>query len=66
MQGTLSPATAGITLDVEGSPRELALADVTKALVQVELNRRRTATADADEDDLDDDAETDDEIEDED
>ena len=56
----------GVTLDVEGSARELALAEVSKALVQVELNRRRTATADADEDDLDDDAETDDEIEDED
>jgi ribosome maturation factor RimP len=55
----------GVTLDVEGSPRELALADVAKALVQVELNRPRSTAVDDDEDDLDDDAETDDETEDE-
>ncbi|SDS17978.1 ribosome maturation factor RimP [Friedmanniella luteola] len=53
-----------VTLEVEGSSRELALAEVSKALVQVELNRPRTPAAD-DEDDLDDDIETDDEIEDE-
>ena len=54
----------GVTLEVEGSPRELALTEVAKALVQVELNRPKTPAAD-DEDDLDDATETDDEIEDE-
>ncbi|GAA1433572.1 ribosome maturation factor RimP [Microlunatus lacustris] len=60
-----------VSLDVEGSTRELALAEVTKALVQVELNRPRSVAADdeadddpADHDPADDD--TDDEIEDED
>ena len=37
-----------MTLDVEGSARELALAEVAKALVQVELNRPRTTAADED------------------
>jgi ribosome maturation factor RimP len=54
-----------VTLEVEGSPRELALAEVAKALVQVELNRPRTSTEDVEEDDLDDDMDSDDEIEDE-
>ena len=55
-----------VTLDVEGSPRELALAEVTKALVQVELNRPRSAAADeADLDGETDDDTDDDEIEDE-
>ncbi|MFZ2012408.1 MAG: ribosome maturation factor RimP [Nocardioides sp.] len=30
---------SGVTLDVSGSPRRLAYADVTKALVQIEFNR---------------------------
>ena len=30
---------SGVTLDVSGSPRPLAYADVTKALVQIEFNR---------------------------
>ncbi|GAA1822426.1 ribosome maturation factor RimP [Microlunatus capsulatus] len=59
-----------VTLDVEGSARELALAEVAKALVQVELNRPRTIAADEDldEDPADDDTEddeNDDETEDE-
>ena len=56
-----------VTLDVEGAPRELALAEVVKALVQVELNRPRSTTAhegDPADDDTDDDTD-DDEIEDE-
>ena len=44
----------GAILDVEGATREIALADVAKALVQVELNRPRTATDDVETDeDLD-------------
>jgi ribosome maturation factor RimP len=58
-----------VTLDVDGTTRTVALADVTKALVQVELNRPRTAP-DGDDDDEPDDAveldEDDDENEDED
>lgn len=56
-----------VTLDVEGSPRELALAEVTKALVQVELNRPKSVAADdeGDDDQADDEAD-DDENEDED
>jgi ribosome maturation factor RimP len=56
-----------VTLDVEGTSRELALAEVAKALVQVELNRRKSAATDADEDDDLDatDDETDDDTEDE-
>ena len=58
-----------VTLEVEGAPRELALAEVAKALVQVELNRPRSTTADEGDldegDDTDDDDDTDDEIEDE-
>ena len=50
-----------VELDVEGTPREVRYADVAKALVQVELNRRQ----DDDEDDVDED-ETDDDEEDED
>jgi ribosome maturation factor RimP len=51
-----------VVLDVDGTPREVRYADLTKALVQVELNRRQ----DDDEDDEDDDVEleTDDEDED--
>jgi ribosome maturation factor RimP len=30
---------SGVTLDVSGSPRRLAYADVTKAIVQIEFNR---------------------------
>ena len=54
-----------VTLDVEGSTRELALSEVTKALVQVELNRPKSLAADDELDDETDD-DTDDEIEDED
>ena len=55
-----------VTLDVEGSTRELALAEVSKALVQVELNRPKSAAADDELDDDSDEDDTDDEIEDED
>jgi ribosome maturation factor RimP len=51
-----------VELDVEGTPREVRYADVTKALVQVELNRRQSDDDD-DEDDVAED-ETDDEDED--
>ena len=47
---------------MDGTPREVRYADVAKALVQVELNRRQS---DDDEDDVADD-ESDDEDEDED
>jgi ribosome maturation factor RimP len=50
-----------VELDVDGTPREVRYADVTKALVQVELNRRQS---DDDEDELEDDDELDDEDED--
>ena len=43
-----------VELDVDGAPREVRYADVAKALVQVELNRRLTDDED-DEDDEDDD-----------
>ena len=33
---------AGVTLDVDGSPRRLAYDEVGKALVQIEFNRKRT------------------------
>ena len=57
----------GAVLDVEGATREVALADVAKALVQVELNRPRTAETDEDPDDETGDDETgDDETEDDD
>jgi ribosome maturation factor RimP len=48
-----------VTLDVEGTPREVALADVAKALVQVELNRPKDTAVDGD--DLDDDTDEHDE-----
>jgi len=38
-----------VTLDVDGSPRELAYAEVATALVQVEFNRR-ASTDSADDD----------------
>ena len=44
-----------VSLEVEGAVRELALAEVAKALVQVELNRPRVQTPDEDDDDEDDD-----------
>lgn len=50
-----------VELDVDGTPRQVRYADVTKALVQVELNRRQSD----DDDDVAED-ETDDEDEDED
>ena len=49
-------------LDVDGTPREVRYADLTKALVQVELNRKLSDDEDDDEDAVDD--ETDDEDED--
>jgi ribosome maturation factor RimP len=42
----VSSGDESVTLDVEGSTRELAYADVAKALVQVEFNRK-TNTDDA-------------------
>jgi ribosome maturation factor RimP len=50
-----------VELDVDGTPREIRYADLTKALVQVELNRKLS-----DEDDDDVEGEMDDEDEDED
>jgi ribosome maturation factor RimP len=32
----------GVTLDVDGTARDLAYVEVAKALVQVELNRKST------------------------
>lgn len=43
--------TDAVELDVAGTAREVPYADLTKALVQVELNRRLSDDADADEDD---------------
>ena len=42
-----------MTLDVDGEPREVAYADVTKALVQIEFNRPGAPDPDEDEDDDD-------------
>jgi ribosome maturation factor RimP len=58
-----------VTLEVDGATRELAYAEVTKALVQVELNRPRptdpgTGSDEDDEDDEDLDEDLDDEDED--
>ncbi|CAA9292991.1 MAG: Bacterial ribosome SSU maturation protein RimP [uncultured Friedmanniella sp.] len=61
--------TAGeevVSLDVEGSTRDLALSEVAKALVQVELNRPRAQAADDDDDDEADDLDTPTEAEDDD
>ena len=44
---------AGATLDVDGTRREVAYDDVTKALVQVEFNRRTSDTSDTSEKDDD-------------
>jgi ribosome maturation factor RimP len=46
-----------VELDVDGTPRAVPYADVTKALVQVELNRR--LSDDDDEDEMDDEDEDD-------
>jgi ribosome maturation factor RimP len=54
--------TAGedaVVLDVDGAPREVAYTDVTKALVQVELNRKVSAAGSDDEDEIDDEDEDD-------
>jgi ribosome maturation factor RimP len=52
-----------VELDVDGTPREIRYADLTKALVQVELNRKLSDDDDeADDDDVE--GETDDEDED--
>jgi ribosome maturation factor RimP len=53
-----------VVLDVDGIPREVRYADLTKALVQVELNRRQDDDEDDDELEADDELETDDEDED--
>lgn len=58
----LSTTEDAATLDVDGTERTVAYADVTKALVQVELNRPRTAA----EDEVDEDEPDDDELDDED
>jgi ribosome maturation factor RimP len=47
-----------VHLDVEGAVREVALAEVAKALVQVELNRPKAQTPDDGEDDDEDDLDT--------
>jgi ribosome maturation factor RimP len=54
--------TAGedaVVLDVDSAPREVAYTDVTKALVQVELNRKVSAAGSDDEDEIDDEDEDD-------
>jgi len=38
------------TLDVDGERREVAYADVAKALVQIEFNRKTTSTGDEEDD----------------
>jgi ribosome maturation factor RimP len=50
-----------VELDVDGTPREVRYADMTKALVQVELNRKVSDDEDepADEDEMDDEDEDD-------
>ena len=53
-----------VHLDVEGAAREVAQADISRALVQVELNRPRGTAADDDDDDVD--TEDENEIEDDD
>lgn len=62
-----STTETSVLLDVEGTPREVALADVSKALVQVELNRPKNLLAAGEDEtaDEDEDPEHDDEIEDE-
>jgi ribosome maturation factor RimP len=40
----------GVTLDVDGTRRELPYADVAKALVQIEFNRKSDKSSDKDED----------------
>ncbi len=42
----VSSSEISVGLDIDGSPREVALADVAKAVVQVELNRRPDEAAD--------------------
>jgi ribosome maturation factor RimP len=37
----LASAEESVTLDVEGSPREVPYADIAKALVQIEFNRKK-------------------------
>ncbi len=59
-----SAGEESVVLDVDGTPHEIALAEVQKALVQVELNRRRTATETEDDDEPDDELDDDDENED--
>lgn len=49
-----------VELDVDGTPREVRYSDVSKALVQVELNRKVSVDDDAAEDETDDDEDEDD------
>jgi len=53
-----------VELDADGTPREVRYDDMTKALVQVELNRKLSDDDDEDDEDVDDEGETDDEDED--
>ena len=39
--GSARPTTTAVTLDVDGTEREVGYADVAKALVQIEFNRKR-------------------------
>lgn len=57
-----SAGEESVVLDVDGTPHEIALAQVHKALVQVELNRRRTEPEpeEDDDDELDDENENED------
>lgn len=52
---------AAVTLDVDGAAREVTLADIAKAMVQIEFNRKgRKPAADVDTDDVPDDTDHDD------
>jgi ribosome maturation factor RimP len=61
LTGRIAEAGADtVELDVEGTPREVPYAEVTKALVQVELNRKLSDDDEPDEDEIDDDEDEDD------
>ncbi|MFX4271161.1 ribosome maturation factor RimP [Propionibacteriaceae bacterium Y1685] len=47
------PTADRVTLDVSGTPTEIAYADITKALVQVEFNRKKAVPLDVDPDLID-------------
>lgn len=59
----VSATDAGVRLDVDGAEREVAVGDIAKAVVEVELNRPKSFADDAadDLDDADDADDTDDE-----